>query len=257
MERREESAEVMAFVYKTTSKATRRAVATSRHLGLDCFACKGGVSFFFCFQSNTMLIPLCSGVDDSLYTGEIIYHNLTGNDYWRVDMESVNINGQVLSTGKNLSAIIDTGSTLLTGPTEQVKAFYSHIPGSSPTSYEGTDGFYQFPCANADQFDVQLTFNGVSYPIDYDDMIFRPVTNGTADIEDGMCFGAMFGYDFDNINWIIGDTFLKNVVSVFQYDPPAVGFATPVTHRAGWYGANKKGAGRKTQKGPHRQDNHW
>lgn len=204
-----------------------------------------------------MLIPLCSGVDDSLYTGEIIYHNLTGNDYWRVDMESVNINGQVLSTGKNLSAIIDTGSTLLTGPTEQVKAFYSHIPGSSPTSYEGTDGFYQFPCANANQLDVQLTFNGVSYPIDYDDMIFRPVTNGTADIEDGMCFGAMFGYDFDNINWIIGDTFLKNVVSVFQYDPPAVGFATPVTHRAGWYGANKKGAGRKTHKGPHRQDNHW
>lgn len=28
------------------------------------------------------------------------------------------------------------------------------------------------------------------------------------------------------ITWVVGDTFLKNVYSVYRYDPPAVGFAT-------------------------------
>jgi len=43
------------------------------------------------------------------------------------------------------------------------------------------------------------------------------------------CVGAFFDIDFGSGNegpsWIVGDTFLKNVYSVFRFDPPSVGFA--------------------------------
>lgn len=42
------------------------------------------------------------------------------------------------------------------------------------------------------------------------------------------CVGAFFVVDNTGTTappWIIGDTFLKNVYSVFKYNPPAVGFA--------------------------------
>jgi len=49
-------------------------------------------------------------------------------------------------------------------------------------------------------------------------------------ITSGMCAGAIFdaGVLYDgwfNETWIVGDTFLKNVYSVFRAEPPAIGFA--------------------------------
>lgn len=53
---------------------------------------------------------------------------------------------------------------------------------------------------------------------------------GTIDTQSGqMCIGGIF--DMPALGgpslptWVIGDAFLKNVYSVFQADPPAVGFA--------------------------------
>jgi len=43
------------------------------------------------------------------------------------------------------------------------------------------------------------------------------------------CVGALFSLDTSGGNgpaWIVGDTFLKNVYSVFRYSPASVGFAS-------------------------------
>ncbi|KAG5717259.1 hypothetical protein E4T56_gene19947, partial [Termitomyces sp. T112] len=42
-----------------------------------------------------------------------------------------------------------------------------------------------------------------------------------------LCLGAFFELNTGASapSWIVGDTFLKNVYSVFRYDPPSVGFA--------------------------------
>ncbi len=42
------------------------------------------------------------------------------------------------------------------------------------------------------------------------------------------CTGAVFAQDLGSqspISWIVGATFLKNVYSVFRYNPSAIGFA--------------------------------
>jgi cathepsin D len=49
-------------------------------------------------------------------------------------------------------------------------------------------------------------------------------------ITSGMCAGAIFDAGvlyggWFNETWIVGDTFLKNVYSVFRAEPPAIGFA--------------------------------
>ena len=59
-------------------------------------------------------------------------------------------------------------------------------------------------------------------------MNFGPISNGSS-----ICAGAIFDLSTGsnisegggNPNWIVGDTFLKNVYSVFRSQPAAIGFA--------------------------------
>jgi len=68
-----------------------------------------------------------------------------------------------------------------------------------------------------------MSFGGTDWSI-------SPLDINVGTVTSGMCAGAIFdagvldGGGF-NETWIVGDTFLKNVYSVFSADPPAVGFA--------------------------------
>jgi len=73
---------------------------------------------------------------------------------------------------------------------------------------------------------ISLSFGGKSWSINPDDFKVTTTRNGN-------CLGAIFefsGTGSSNSNtavaWIIGDTFLKNVYTVFRYNPASVGFAT-------------------------------
>ena len=48
-----------------------------------------------------------------------------------------------------------------------------------------------------------------------------------AQISVDQCVGSIFVYggSSDGPGWILGDTFLKNVYSVFRANPPSIGFA--------------------------------
>jgi cathepsin D len=68
---------------------------------------------------------------------------------------------------------------------------------------------------------VSISFGGTDWEISPSDMNVGTVTSG-------MCAGAIFdGGALSGFSdyWIIGDTFLKNVYSVFRAEPPSVGFA--------------------------------
>ena len=74
---------------------------------------------------------------------------------------------------------------------------------------------------------ISFSFGGKSWPISAQDMNLGRISTGS-----DICAGAIFDLGADpNINstgglpWILGDTFLKNVYSVFRYDPPSIGFA--------------------------------
>ncbi|KAG6898299.1 hypothetical protein C0992_011890 [Termitomyces sp. T32_za158] len=65
-----------------------------------------------------------------------------------------------------------------------------------------------------------MSFGGRSWPISEADFKLSQLTQA-------LCLGAFFELNTGASApaWIVGDTFLKNVYSVFRYDPPSIGFA--------------------------------
>lgn len=67
-----------------------------------------------------------------------------------------------------------------------------------------------------------MAFGGNTWTVNSADFQLEQVTSS-------QCLGAFFELP-DSANtitppWIVGDTFLKNVYTVFRYNPPSVGFA--------------------------------
>ncbi len=115
-------------------------------------------------------------------------------------------------------AAIDTGTTLVGGPSSIISAMYAQIPGSRPGTGQ-YENYYLYPCST--RVNVSLAFGGRSWPVSPDDFQLMQVSSS-------LCLGAFFELNTNGgtPDWIVGDTFLKNVYTVFRYEPPSVGFAT-------------------------------
>jgi len=159
--------------------------------------------------------------NSSLYTGAIDYTDIPDGDesFWLIPLSVITVQGQALTSSGTVLAAIDTGTTLVGGPAASIAAIYSQIPGSQVAG-SNYQGYWSYPCDT--QVNVSLTFgSGTAWPISSQDFQLSR-------IEAGYCLGAFFEVDLggNSPTWIIGDTFLKNVYSVFRYNPPSVGFAT-------------------------------
>lgn len=169
------------------------------------------------------------GTNSSLFTGDIQFLNMPSDvtqSFWLLQMSSVTAQGNnvQIATGNSAMAAIDTGTTLIGGPSTDVRNIWAAVPGSSPLT-DSMAGFYGFPCKTNVQ--ISLSFGGNSWPISTADM------NLGASGTDGQCVGGIFdlaagssaGGGGGNPNWVVGDTFLKNVYTVFRSNPPSIGFA--------------------------------
>ena len=158
----------------------------------------------------------------------------------------ITVNGQTVTLPSGNLAAIDTGTTLIGGPSAAVSAIYAQIPGSQqlPDNLAGFYGFrmflsllvnsdietlrYGFSLACDTTISVTIAFGGKSWPIDAQDMNLGRVST-TPDICAGSIFdltaGTSIGEGGGNPNWVVGGTFLKNVYSVFRSQPAAIGFA--------------------------------
>lgn len=160
-------------------------------------------------------------VNQSLFSGTIDYQNVpTGSEsYWILPMTSMTVQGNAvtLPTGSASYSAIDTGTTLVGGPTSAIEAIYAQIPGSAPGTGNYA-GYYTYPCST--EVNVSISFGGPSWPVSAADFKLAQISNTE-------CVGAFFELQTGNSapSWIIGDTFLKNVYSVFRFNPASVGFA--------------------------------
>jgi cathepsin D len=159
-------------------------------------------------------------VNSSLYTGTIDYQALPSTpSYWILPMTSLTVQGNsvTIPSGSSSYSAIDTGTTLVGGPSSVIQSIFAQIPGSQ----RGTgnwQGYWTYPCSTA--VNVAISFGGPSWPI-------SPADFQLTKISSSQCVGAFFELSTGGSapNWIVGDTFLKNVYSVFRYNPAAVGFA--------------------------------
>ncbi|KAF9224154.1 acid protease [Gyrodon lividus] len=162
----------------------------------------------------------------AMYTGEFAYTPVTVAGLWQVIMENVLGNGETVLS--DVGCIIDTGSELIHGLPDDVAALYDVIGGTDASDTVG-DGYYTFPCDNVPI--VNFTFGGTSFSIPADTLNLGPISSDSSD-----CIGSILA---DNSNtdrrandndpqesWVIGNAFLKDVYTVFDFDNMRVGFAT-------------------------------
>ncbi|KAH6914450.1 aspartyl protease [Coprinopsis sp. MPI-PUGE-AT-0042] len=178
------------------------------------------------------------GRNTSLFSGEVEFLELavTVPSFWLLPVTSLTVQGQStrLTSGRASLAAIDTGTTLIGGPTDDVEAFWAQVPGSFPVpANERNPGFWYFPCRT--RLNVTISFGGRDWPISEEDMNFGRTQFGSPN-----CLGAIFdltrGTNIGNSQgpgWVVGATFLKNVYSVFRAEPPSIGFAELSTAAGG------------------------
>lgn len=153
------------------------------------------------------------GVDDSKFSGKISYTNTQGRSgLWRIPLDDASVDSNACHFSDR-SAIIDTGTSYMLLPPDDAKTLHALIPGSSQSS---GSSYYVVPCDSTAI--VQLTFSGVTYSISPKDYIgSRSGSN---------CLSTIIPQKtFEDTDWLVGDVFLKNVYTVFDYDANRIGFA--------------------------------
>ncbi|KAG9040734.1 Type I transmembrane sorting receptor [Tulasnella sp. UAMH 9824] len=182
---------------------------------------------FYMSRGGSRGSELCLGCTNSAkYTGCIEYYPLdpsaTGGTqyYWNIKSGGFSYNGG--SSSGALSAIIDSGTSAIYIPTAAAKKFYASIPGAKSASSTIGDGFYTYPCSTSLK-SITISFGSTKYAIDPVDFNLGPVSEGSSS-----CVGGIIGDDIGGNLAVLGDEFMKNWYSVFDYDAKSVGFAKAI-----------------------------
>lgn len=132
-----------------------------------------------------------------------------------------------LPSGSASFAAIDTGTTLVGGPSSVIQSLYAQIPGSQPGTGNWQNYFtYRTYIAvepitylldDADtacntQVNVAMSFGGSLWPI-------SPADFQLTQIGSNQCVGGFFAIDTGGSapNWIVGDTFLVRCLFLFLF----------------------------------------
>ena len=184
------------------------------------------------------------GTNASLFTGDIDFVNIPSGvtpSFWLLPLEQVTVQGQSVQvpTGNAALAAIDTGTTLVAGPSDGVAAIYNAIPGSQALSGQMA-GFFTFRAffllaclvdlflmlellwivACSTTTNVTLNFGSRTWAISDADFNLGSVTRGSS-----QCLGGIFDLDAgtgtsggggpassSGPSWVVGDTFLVRLL---------------------------------------------
>lgn len=177
----------------------------------DTAATGGGVFTIGEFASNSSL----SGIQNSNKIDVI-----ADTERWIVLMDGMVVNGQKV-TGNSVFAVpgqsstqtlanIDSGTSLAQIPSAYGDAIYGNVVGAQLSN----DGTVIVPCDT--NLNVSFIFGGVEYPIHPIDTVQATTdTNGNI-----ICFGGFIISDpeqGDTQDLLLGDTFLRNVYTAFNF----------------------------------------
>ncbi|KAF2100546.1 acid protease, partial [Rhizodiscina lignyota] len=149
--------------------------------------------------------------DSSKYSGSLSYvTTMTNSDgFWEIPIGEASVNGKSLGISQR-SALIDSGTSFILMPSDDAQKLHSQIQGS----YQDGER-YSIPCDWKGT--VSITFNGVTYDISYKDVVYTSTND--------QCISNIVGRQtFGPTQWLVGDVFLKNVYSVFDFDGNRMGF---------------------------------
>lgn len=149
------------------------------------------------------------------FNGELTYVPLISETYWEAKLDRMSANGKSIS--KSNKAVLDSGTSLLAGPTNEVKAFAESI-GATPFFLNPQE--YTIDCTavnNLPKLEIviggyTMELTGKEYTID----------------AGGICLLGMIGIDIPAPRgplWIYGDIIMRKYYTVFDEKNEQLGFA--------------------------------
>jgi len=168
--------------------------------------------FAFYLGNNQPGELLFGGVDSKHYTGDFNFVPLSSETYWQIALDGVKLGSDSVSSTK--AAIVDSGTSLLAGPTAEINAIATKLGAKSVLGKEWTvDCSTKIP-------DLTFTLGGKDYVLTQQDLILQQ--SGT------QCILALMGVDVPAPHgplWILGDVFMRVYYTQFDWGNKRLGFA--------------------------------
>ncbi|XP_076857363.1 pepsin A-like [Brachyhypopomus gauderio] len=155
-------------------------------------------------------VLLLGEIDTAYYTGNINWIPLSSETYYQITMDSVTINGQVVACSGSCQAIVDTGTSMIVGPTSDISNINAWLGATTDQYGEAT-----VSCSNVQSLpEITFTINGYSFTIPPSSFISQSY---------GSCTTGFSGSG-DSL-WILGDVFIRNYYTIFNRANNSVGLA--------------------------------
>jgi cathepsin D len=165
---------------------------------------------------------ILGGVDHTKYTGEITFTPVFSETYWAIHTDDILVSGTSINpvmdpNGGGVRSICDSGTSLITGPTDEVSQINDQL--GCKTNFEGECIFDS--CDGIDSLPViTIVISGRNFDLTGEEYVIQ---SGSS------CLSGFVGLDIDppvGPGWILGDVFISTYYSVFDFDGQQVGFAT-------------------------------
>ncbi|XP_069798242.1 cathepsin E-like [Narcine bancroftii] len=161
------------------------------------------------------------GLDTSHFSGELKWIPVTLQKYWQIQLDGVEVGGTLIACESGCTAIVDTGTSLLLGPSSTISVIQNSI-GAVPSD----EGMFAINCNNLPNMpDVTFIMGGNKFPL--------PPQAYTLQEEDSWgqvsCQSGFQGEPSSiGPQWILGDVFIGHYYTVFDRGNNKVGLAKSI-----------------------------
>ncbi|XP_043775730.1 pregnancy-associated glycoprotein 1-like [Cervus elaphus] len=162
-------------------------------------------------------VVMFGGVDKSYYQGALNWVPLIQPGDWRVRMNRISMEGQIVACYGGCEALVDTGESSIIGPRRLVNKILRFL-GAKP---RGSEHYVSCSAVNTLP-SIDFTINGINYPV--------PAQAYTIKDSSGICYINLEAdpESTSTETWIVGVVFLRQYFSVYDRGNDRIGLAQAV-----------------------------
>lgn len=176
------------------------------------------IAFYFSYNENTPGEVSFGEINPAKYTGSIKYYPVIDQYYWTIKLKDILYNGQSvgLCPSNNCKIVVDSGTSLIAGPTTSVKQLLKTLPVEKDCTNYNPNDYIDFVLGNGDKYTLTI-----------DEYVSKTVDSNNKPV----CAAYIMPLDVPKPHgpaWVLGEIFMQKFYTVFNRDTNAIGFALAV-----------------------------